>query len=131
MGALQRQRCTFTSVPFPIVDNDWHQKNQRLYGSSKDFELDTTVYIKESTFDKTVSCVTIVLGIGMLVGPLWWLQHLSAQSVEARLAVITGFLIAFTILLSIVTMARPFEMLAGTAAYGAVLVIFMQKNTGT
>ena len=131
MGALQRQRCTFTSVPFPIVDNDWHQKNQRLYGSSKDFELDTTVYIKESAFDKTVSCVTIVLGIGMLVGPLWWLQHLSAQSVEARLAVITGFLIAFTILLSIVTMARPFEMLAGTAAYGAVLVIFMQKNTGT
>lgn len=105
--------------------------NRRLYGSSRDFELDTTVYIKESAFDKTVSCVTMVLGVAMLVGPLWWLQHLSTQNVEARLAVVTGLLIAFTVLLSMVTKARPFEMLAATAAYGAVLVIFMQRSTGT
>ena len=60
----------------------------------------------------------------MLVGPLWLLQHLSAQ--QARLAVITGFLILFTILLSILTVARPFEVLAATAAYAAVLMVFMQ-----
>ena len=63
----------------------------------------------------------------MLVGPLWWLQHLSAQdNMEYRLAVITGFLVLFTILLSILTVARPFEVLAATAAYAAVLMVFMQ-----
>ena len=63
----------------------------------------------------------------MIVGPLWWLQHIEAQ--KARLAVITGFLIVFTILLSILTVARPFEVLAATAAYGAVLMVFMQISS--
>ena len=72
----------------------------------------------------------MVLGVGMLVGPLWWLQHLSvSKSLESRLAVITGFLILFTIQLSILTVARPFEVLAATAAYGAVLMVFMQIST--
>lgn len=68
----------------------------------------------------------MVLGVGMLVGPLWWLQH--QNGLKARLAVITGFLIVFTILLSILTVARPFEVLAATAAYGAVLMVFMQLS---
>lgn len=72
----------------------------------------------------------MIVGLSMLVGPLWWLQYLSAQnSLEARLAVITVFLFVFTVLLSILTMARPFEVLAATAAYGAVLVMFMQRST--
>ena len=63
----------------------------------------------------------------MLVGPLWWLQYLSAQkNTEYQLAVITGFLVLFTILLSILTVARPFEVLAATAAYAAVLMVFLQ-----
>ena len=63
----------------------------------------------------------------MIVGPLWWLQHLAAQ--KARLGVITGFLVVFTILLSILTVARPFEVLAAAAAYGAVLMVFMQISS--
>ena len=68
----------------------------------------------------------MILGVAMLVGPLWWLQYLSAKNnTEHRLAVITGFLVVFTILLSILTVARPFEVLAATAAYAAVLMVFM------
>ena len=126
MGALQRQRCRFTRESLLILDNDWYQMNRHLYGSTRDFELDSTVYIKESVFEKSLSHVPMVLSVAMLVGPLWWLQHLSIQNVEARLAVITGFLLSFTILLSILTVARPFEVLNATAAYGAVLVVFMQ-----
>ncbi|CAF9936463.1 hypothetical protein IMSHALPRED_010771 [Imshaugia aleurites] len=104
--------------------------NERLHGESHDFGLTTTVYSKESVVDKSVTCVTMVLGVAMLVGPLWWLQHLSSQgNLEVRLAVITGFLIVFTILLSILTVARPFEVLAATAAYAAVLMVFMQIST--
>lgn len=110
--------------------NNEYQINQRLYGNPRDFELDTTVYNKESIIDKSVTIVTMVLGVAMLIGPLWWLQHLSTQkNLEARLAVITVFLILFTILLSILTVARPFEVLAATAAYAAVLMVFMQIST--
>ena len=106
---------------------DWYQINQRLHGNSGDFGLETTVYNKESVIDKSVTFVTMVIGVAMLVGPLWWLQHLSTQNnLEARLAVITGFLVFFTLLLSILTVAQPFEVLAATAAYGAVLMVFMQ-----
>lgn len=66
----------------------------------------------------------------MLVGPLWWLQHLSVHNdLKILLGVITGFLVFFTILISILTVARPFEVLAATAAYGAVLMVFMQIST--
>lgn len=111
----------------PIPDIDCYQINQRIHGTSRDFGLTTTVYNKDSAIDKSVTFVTMVLGVAMLVGPLWWLQQLSSQeNLKSRLAVITGFLIIFTILISILTVARPFEVLAATAAYGAVLMVFMQ-----
>ena len=104
--------------------------NERLY-TTEDFEMDTTVYNRDSVLDKFVTCLIMLLGLGMLIGPLWWLQHLSADqpSLQARLEVITGFLVLFTILLSIFTVAKPFEVLAATAAYGAVLMVFMQLGS--
>lgn len=64
----------------------------------------------------------------MLIAPLWVLQYFYTEQpdMKTRLEIITGFLIGFTFLLSIVTVARPFEVLAATAAYGAVLMVFMQ-----
>lgn len=104
--------------------------NQRLY-SEEDFEMTSTVYSKDSLVDKLVTFITIFLGLGMLIGPLWWLQNLSNN--ENRLGVITGFLFIFTAILSILTVAKPFEVLAATAAYGALLMVFMQlgSNTGS
>ena len=104
--------------------------NEHLY-QVEDFERETTVYNRDSVVDKFVTCLIMLLGLGMLIGPLWWLQNLSAgpPNLQARLEVITGFLVLFTILLSILTVARPFEVLAATAAYGAVLMVFMQLGS--
>lgn len=104
--------------------------NQRLY-NAEDFEMDTTVYNRDSVVDKLVTCLIMLFGLAMLIGPLWWLQHLSADqpNLQARLEVITGFLVLFTISLSILTVAKPFEVLAATAAYGAVLMVFMQLGS--
>ncbi len=104
--------------------------NKHLY-NVEDFEMETTVYNRDSLVHKFVTCLIMLFGLGMLIGPLWWLQHLSAEqpNLRARLEVITGFLIVFTILLSILTVARPFEVLAATAAYGAVLMVFMQLGS--
>lgn len=69
----------------------------------------------------------------MLIAPLWLLQYvyIAEPDMKARLKVISGFLVGFTALLNIVAVARPFEVLAATAAYGAVLMVFMQLgNSG-
>lgn len=73
----------------------------------------------------------MLVGIGMLIGPLWWLQRLSSHeaSLEALLGVITAFLILFAILISLLASPRPFEVLAATAAYGAVLMVYMQLGS--
>lgn len=106
------------------------KKNGRLYGENN-FETETTVYHKDEVVDKIVTCVTVMLGLAMLICPLWLLQHISAQqpNLEIRLGVITGFICLFTILLSLFTVAKPFEVLAATAAYGAVLMVFMQVGS--
>ena len=94
--------------------------------------MDTTVYVRESAIDKFVTGITLLLGLGMIVGPLWWLHFLSMEQPDplARLQVITGFSVVFTALLSILTVAKPFEILAATALYGAVLMVSMQLGFG-
>ena len=71
----------------------------------------------------------MILGVAMQVGPLWWLQSLSIEDdSKARVAVVTGSLVVWTAMLSILTMARSFEVLTAVAAYGIVLVVFMQMG---
>ena len=69
----------------------------------------------------------------MLIGPLWWLNHLAVDgaNLAPRLGVITGFLVFFVFLISLLTNAKPFEVIAATAAYGAVLMVFMQLGRST
>lgn len=110
------------------------KKNKQLF-DSQEFEMETTIYNKDSVVDKVVTCATMILGLAMIIGPLWLLWHLSDnQNLESRLGAITGFLVLFTILLSVLTVAKPWEVLAATAAYAAVLMVFMQlgsNNSGS
>jgi len=60
----------------------------------------------------------------MLLAPLWWMQNVADNN--DRLGIITGFVILFTLLMAGATINRPFEVVAATAAYAAVLMVFMQ-----
>lgn len=66
----------------------------------------------------------------MLIAPLWLLQYLSSEKPDliSRLIVITAFMIVFTIMIIVVTVAKPYETLGATAAYGAVMMVFMQLS---
>ena len=114
------------------IQANWIRKrNERLYNADEDFEMQTTVYNKDRFFDKIMTVFTTVVGLAMLIGPLWILQHLSTKpsNSEVRLGVITGFIALFAILTSLFTVAKAYEVLAATAAYGAVLMVFMQFGT--
>lgn len=56
---------------------------------------------------------TMVVGLGMLIGPLWVLEFVNRPL--QRLGVITAFVVLFLFLLSVATTARPIESLAGAA----------------
>ncbi|KAL8966722.1 MAG: hypothetical protein Q9183_003240 [Haloplaca sp. 2 TL-2023] len=102
--------------------------DQSHYNHRDNWVSETTIYSEEEKMDKMVTCITIGLGLAMLIAPLWLLQYVytAEPNLETRLGVITGFLVAFALLLSVVVVARPFEVLAATAAYGAVMMVFMQ-----
>jgi hypothetical protein len=76
---------------------------------------------------RTVSDVLIIsVGLLLLFGPLWWLNWVKKD--EFRLAIITGFVTLFSWLLRFLSEGKPPEVLAATAAYAAVLMVFVQKQ---
>jgi hypothetical protein len=83
-----------------------------------------TVYSSNQTFDSLTTTSIIFMGLAMLLAPLWWLEYVSSS--EARLKIITGFICVFIVVMSTATVNRPFEVVASTAAYAAVLMVFMQ-----
>lgn len=60
-------------------------------------------------------CTIIITSVGlfMLITPLWWL--IFVENKIKQLGIITGFIVLFMFLISSVTVAKPFETLAGTA----------------
>jgi hypothetical protein len=87
-------------------------------------KADATSYSSDQTFESVTSIGIIVLGLSMLLAPLWWLEDVSDS--KDRLKIITGFVILFISLMTVATINRPFEVVASTAAYAAVLMVFMQ-----
>ncbi|KIN05273.1 hypothetical protein OIDMADRAFT_78820, partial [Oidiodendron maius Zn] len=81
-------------------------------------------YFSDELMDRCVTMVIVSVGTLMLVAPMWILQALGSQ--QQKLWVITAFLLSFVVMISHATMARPFEILAATAAYAAVLTVFLQ-----
>jgi len=66
----------------------------------------------------------------MLIAPMWVLHAVKNQN--AQLAVITAFIVVFLGMLSYATTAKPGETLGATAAYSAVLMVFLQLgNSGS
>ncbi|KAF9695172.1 hypothetical protein EKO04_007093 [Ascochyta lentis] len=86
-------------------------------------------YSSDAKIDNAVGVTITMLGMIMLIAPLWILNETSGP--RARLAIITGFIVIFLGLIAFTTVAKPFESLAAAAAYSAVLVVFLQTGTGT
>lgn len=82
-----------------------------------------TRYSSNARFEAFTKIMMILGGLLMLLAPIWWLEFVS--DIKVRLGVITGFLCVFISVMATAT-SRPFEAVAATAAYAAVLMVFMQ-----
>ena len=58
-----------------------------------------TIYNKDDRITAVVTCITIGIGLGMLIGPLWWLQHATSDDATLKmlLGIITVFIFLFTV----------------------------------
>jgi hypothetical protein len=86
----------------------------------------STVYWSKKKVEWFCNVLIVGLGLCMLYGPMWWLNFVYDD--VKRLVIITVFVFLFAIGLSLVGSGKPFETLAATAAYAAVLMVFMQRQ---
>jgi hypothetical protein len=82
-------------------------------------------YANEQKLNRAVAILITVGGLGMLIAPLWVLECVGGDT-GRELAVISGFIVAFLLMISVATSAKQSEALAATAAYSAVLTVFLQ-----
>lgn len=87
-----------------------------------------TRYHSDTGFDNMVCAVTVMLGLGLLFAPMWYLHYV--KNATHMLGIITGFVSLFAFWLWVAAGPRQFEILLGTAAYAAVLYIYLQSATG-
>ncbi|KAK4494006.1 hypothetical protein PRZ48_015192 [Zasmidium cellare] len=96
----------------------------RLSQRADRVEAEETRYHSATGVEVASSVVIVVVGLGLLFGPMWWLNYVSDD--RYRLGIITGFVSLFATWLWMAAGPRAFEILAGTAAYAAVLMVFLQ-----
>ncbi|CZR63284.1 uncharacterized protein PAC_13181 [Phialocephala subalpina] len=91
---------------------------------TENFQDPETHYLARlDRIDKLVSGIILLAGLLMLVVPLWILEFVTDEVV--RLGVITTFVVLFLVVVVTISGAKPYESLAATAAYAAVLIVFL------
>ncbi|KAH6664963.1 hypothetical protein B0J14DRAFT_661073 [Halenospora varia] len=84
-------------------------------------------YLDERRIRRVVTFVGMVLAVGFLVGAMWVLWR-EGDDMIAKLATVTGFVVGFGIWVGFFTSAGRKEVITATAAYAAVLVVFVSNG---
>ena len=134
MDYIKHHSDLFSLVPTPksplrsLLERSSHFRLLRLWQQNEvdhSARQDENVhYISDRKIDSFIATFIISLGLIMLIAPLWILAFLGG--LVQRLGVISAFIVLFVALVSITTVAKPFESLAAAAAYSAVLMVFLQ-----
>lgn len=78
------------------------------------YDAQVIIYTSDSRIEAFITTVIVVIGLGMLIAPMWILNFLDGS--VKKLACITAFIVVFLGLVSYATTSRPFEGLGATAA---------------
>lgn len=90
--------------------------------------LDRTTIYKNSDIVRTVSGFNLVLAAILLIGAIVNLYLVSSP--KAKLGLISTYTLLFALGMVLCTNARRAEIFAATAAYAAVLVVFVSGDLG-
>ena len=101
---------------FPML---WRR---RSYGFH---EIDS---LSERRLEIVVIVINAIVAAAMLLGAIFSRYYIHGN--EKRLGILTAFTVMFSVCVSLLTNAKRSEIFGATAAYGAVLVVFVSGNLG-
>ncbi|KAL1642331.1 hypothetical protein SLS61_009717 [Didymella pomorum] len=84
-------------------------------------------YVNEQKLQRFVTLSGTVFAIGFLIAAMWVLWRLKDNMI-AKLGTVTGFVVAFAAWLGFLTTAQRKDVISATAAYAAVLVVFVSQQ---
>ncbi|KAI7542596.1 hypothetical protein KC331_g7884 [Hortaea werneckii] len=82
-------------------------------------------YISDHMIETVVSICAVIIAAGFLVGGIAALD--AAQARNVRLGTLAAFTVAFAAFVGLLTTAKRSEVFAASAAYAAVLVVYVDK----
>lgn len=85
------------------------------------------IYVPEKSIHKSVTLIELVAAVAFLIAAIWTLWVVPTKFYVVKLGVLTVFVILFGIWVSLATPATKSEIFAATAAYAAVLVVYVGK----
>lgn len=85
-------------------------------------------YVSEKKISIFVGSVNVILAAAFLFGAIYNLFYV--RDPRKTLGLITGYTVAFTLSMALLTNARRAELFGASAAYAAVLVVFVSGNLG-
>lgn len=97
-----------------LLEKSARLRQWSMWRKEPKIEDENVFYTSDHRIDFFVGMIITVVGICMLVAPLWILAFTETKA--RQLAVITSFLVCFLCLVTFTTAARPFESLGATAA---------------
>lgn len=86
----------------------------------------STAHFKEKHVTWAVAAISTFVAAGLLIGSIAVLNKVADS--DRRIGWIAGFTLMFALSISFLTNARRVEIFAATAAYVAVLVVFVSGN---
>lgn len=130
-GTFLDDEADLLTVAKPI-DEDYLSRalqNNWLFKKRKTTDpFDRTTIYKNSHIVRTVAALDLILAALLLIGAIANLYFVSAQ--KAKLGLIALYTISFASSVALCTNARRAEVFAATAAYAAVLVVFVSGDLG-
>ena len=96
----------------------------------KDLSHEDIFYFSESRAKFLSNTISIVFSAILLVGAIVCLTQIADRSQTLRLGMIVLFTVLFAFVVALLTNARRAEIFGATAAYAAVLAVYVSGNLG-
>jgi hypothetical protein len=94
--------------------------------SDKSGASDGLFYVSEWKISRFVTFLGIAVATLFLIGAMWALW--GEKNFVKKLAIVTGFVALFGLWVGLLTSAKRTEIFAATAAYAAVLVVYVGRG---
>jgi hypothetical protein len=94
-----------------------------------DMSNEETTFVPSRRIGQTTTVIGMMAAMGWLIAAVWALWN--TKKLENKLFYVTGFVIGFGVWITSLTTASKMEVFGATAAFAAVLIVFVAPGPTT